>query len=134
MWGRGIACDGVGMPFRILIVDDSASFLEAARVLLECEGQAVVGVATSVAEALERAGRLRPSVVLVDITLGEESGFEVARRIARLDGDGALPVILISTHAEEDFADLIAESPAVGFLPKSELSADAVRRLVDAPR
>jgi hypothetical protein len=40
-------------------------------------------------------------------------------------------VILISTHAEADFADLIAESPAAGFVPKHELSADVLRRLVD---
>jgi hypothetical protein len=39
-------------------------------------------------------------------------------------------VILISTHAEDDFADLIAASPAVGFLSKAELSADAIRDLV----
>ena len=40
-------------------------------------------------------------------------------------------MILISTHAEEDVADLIAESPAAGFLPKAELSASAIRRIVD---
>ena len=39
-------------------------------------------------------------------------------------------VILISTHSEADFADLIAESPAVGFLSKSDLSADAIRELL----
>jgi hypothetical protein len=43
-------------------------------------------------------------------------------------------VILISTHSEADFADLIAESPAAGFLPKGELSADAIRRIVDGGR
>jgi two-component system, NarL family, nitrate/nitrite response regulator NarL len=39
-------------------------------------------------------------------------------------------VILISTHAEADLADLIAASPAAGFLPKAELSAKAIRRIV----
>jgi hypothetical protein len=40
-------------------------------------------------------------------------------------------VILISTPAEADLADLIAESPVAGFVPKHELSADVIRRLVD---
>jgi hypothetical protein len=40
-------------------------------------------------------------------------------------------VILISTYSAADFAAPIAESPATGFLPKQELSADAIRRIVD---
>jgi CheY-like chemotaxis protein len=111
-----------------LIVDDSVEFLRAARSLLEREGLAVVGVAASCSDALERIGELRPDIVLVDIDLGGESGFEVARRIAK----AAPPnVILISTHAEDDFAELIAESPAAGFISKSELSASAIHSLVD---
>jgi hypothetical protein len=39
-------------------------------------------------------------------------------------------VILISTHAEQDYAELIAASPAIGFLPKTALSADAIRHLL----
>jgi CheY-like chemotaxis protein len=115
------------MPLAVLIVDDNRAFLDAARNLLEREGLAVVGVALTIAEALQRAGQLRPDVALVDISLAEESGFELARRLGS-HGEGGRPeVILISTHAESDFADLIAESPAVGFLPKSKLSADAIR-------
>jgi hypothetical protein len=44
---------------------------------------------------------------------------------------GRAAVILISTHSEADFADLIAESPAAGFLSKGDLSARAIRRIVD---
>lgn len=111
-----------------LIVDDSARFLAAARSLLERQGIAVVGVASTGAQALRLAEELQPDVTLVDLDLGGESGLEVARGLS-----GALrpaPVILISTHAEEDFAGLIAASPAIGFLPKSELSARAVRDLL----
>jgi hypothetical protein len=39
-------------------------------------------------------------------------------------------VILISTHAEQDYAELIAASPAIGFLAKTALSADAIRGLL----
>ena len=119
------------MAFGILIVDDNRLFLEAARVLLERQGLCVVGVAASSVEALRRAGELRPEVVLVDITLGGESGFDLARRLAGQSRRGAPTVILISTHAEADFADLIADSTAAGFVPKAELSADAIRRIVD---
>jgi len=113
---------------RYLIVDDYSPFLDAASGLLENQGAGVVGVARSGAEALRRAEELRPEVILVDINLGAESGFEVAEQLHR-DGPGA-PVILISTHAEQDFADMIAASPAVGFLCKSALSTGAVRDLL----
>jgi len=115
----------------VLIVDDSWLFLEAARGRLAREGLRVVGVAATSAEALRRAEELRPEVVLVDLMLGGESGFELVRRLAAQHrGDGPA-VILISTYAAADFARPIAESPATGFLPKQKLSADAIRRIVD---
>src|SRR2546423_694525 len=84
-------------------------------------------------EAVRQVNELRPDVTLVDIDLGGESGFEVARRLQR-DANGARrPMILISTHSEQDYADLIAASPAVGFLAKSALSGDAIRNVLGAP-
>jgi DNA-binding NarL/FixJ family response regulator len=130
MCRRRAACDALQVPLRVLIVDDSRSFLDAARVFLERERVNVVGVASTETVALTQAARLRPDVVLVDITLAGESGFSVARGLVEEDAGGP-PVILISTHAEDDFADLIADSPAIGFLPKSGLSADAIRRVLD---
>jgi DNA-binding NarL/FixJ family response regulator len=119
------------MALGVLIVDDNRSFLGVARDLLEREGMRVVGVSSTSAEALRHAAELRPEVILVDISLGAESGFELTERLVERNSGGAAAVILISTHSEDDFADLIAESPAAGFLPKSELSADAIRRIVD---
>jgi CheY-like chemotaxis protein len=119
------------MSPRVLIVDDSESFLNVARLLLEREGLSVVGVASTIEDALARTEELRPDAVLVDITLAGESGFELSRRLAAQDPAAAHAVILISTHAEEDFADLIADCPAAAFLAKSELSADAVLRRLD---
>jgi CheY-like chemotaxis protein len=118
------------MKLRCLIVDDSPRFLEAARGYLEREGIAVVGVASGIVQALQQVERLRPDVTLVDIDLADESGFELARRLQQPGGPAVAAVILISTHSEEDFADLIAASPAVGFLSKATLSADAIRDLV----
>jgi DNA-binding NarL/FixJ family response regulator len=116
---------------RCLIVDDSRRFLDAARALLESQGIAVVGVASTSAEALHQVEELRPDVTLVDIGLGNESGFDLVRRLDRDAGLASLRTILISTHAEQDYADLIVASPAIGFLPKSALSAEAILDLLD---
>jgi DNA-binding NarL/FixJ family response regulator len=115
----------------VLIVDDNWLFLEAARDRLEAGGVHVVGVAATSAEALRRAAELRPEVVLVDVMLGDESGFELARRLAAHSQHGGPAVILISTYSAADFAGPVGESPAAGFLPKQELSADAVRWIVE---
>jgi DNA-binding NarL/FixJ family response regulator len=117
-------CKAEQVQVRCLVVDDNQYFLDAARVLLEREGMAILGVATTSAEALRLADDVHPDVVLVDICLGAESGLALA---GRLDGT----VILISTHDQSDYADEIAASPAVGFIPKARLSASAISSLVD---
>lgn len=116
---------------RCLIVDDSANFRDAATGMLERAGISVVGVACNGVEALTRYRELRPDVTLVDVDLGAESGFEVAARLYEADSP-APSVILISTHSEQDFADMIAVSPALGFLPKFALSPVAIRDLLAA--
>ena len=116
---------------RCLIVDDQPGFCEAARELLEGQGLTVVGCATSSAEALRSVRELRPEVALVDINLGPDSGFDLACRLAE-EVDGNSPrVILVSTHDEREFVKLIESSPAVGFLAKTELSAERIYQLLD---
>jgi CheY-like chemotaxis protein len=116
---------------RILIVDDSRHFLDAARDVLEQDGITVVGVASTSAEALQLAGELRPDGILVDIDLGDESGLDLTRELA---SSRAAPVVLISAYPESDLSDLIAGSPAVGFLSKADLSAGAVTSLLATDR
>jgi CheY-like chemotaxis protein len=115
---------------RCLLVDDNTALLEAMSLLLEREGVTVVGIASSTAEALRQACVQRPDVVLVDISLGGENGFDLVRRLADPGSCGQMTMILISTRSEADYAELIAESPAAGFLPKSEVSATAIRRIL----
>ncbi len=125
------------MPLRCLLVDDNQAFLETACLVLEREGLTVAGVASSIAGALRQARALRPDLILVDIGLGQESGFDLARLLAR-DGQGdpadpggpGADVILISTGAEADYREMIDDSPAAGFLAKSELSARGIRRIL----
>jgi DNA-binding NarL/FixJ family response regulator len=122
--------DSDAVRLRCVIVDDDGAFLQVARALLERQGITVEGIAHGCADAVERARMLRPDVVLIDIRLGEESGFEVARRLA---GNGhARALIMISTHGEADYAELIADSPVAGFLPKSDLSAAAIHDILRA--
>jgi len=118
------------VSIRCLLVDDSDAFLKAASDLLQREGVTVLGVAVSSAEALRQARALRPDVILVDIGLGHESGFDLARLLAQDAQADRAEVILISALAESDYAELIAESPAAGFLVKPELSAQAISRIL----
>ena len=118
------------MTLRCLIIDDSQCFLDAARSLLERQGIVIVGVASSTAEALQYVEELRPDVILLDIDLGGESGLELAERLSCEPGQARPAVILISTHGEQDYAELIAASPAIGFLPKAALSAAAIGQLL----
>ena len=123
------SCDrGPAVSFRCLIVDDNPSFRAAMHALLETQGIDVVGGAGSATEALEQITQLRPDVALIDIDLGGESGLALARRVNGGAADAIPKVILISTHDESEFADLIAATSAVGFLSKTELSAVTIRR------
>ncbi len=117
---------------RCLIIDDSPEFLDAARRLLQQEGITVAGVASSGDDGLRLARELRPDVTLVDIDLGAEDGIAVARRLADAEGRPAGKLILISTHAEDEFAELIQASSAIGFVSKSALSAAAIIALTTA--
>jgi DNA-binding NarL/FixJ family response regulator len=113
---------------RSLIVDDSETFLASARRLLESQGMEIVGTATSGAEALDLAVALSPDLALVDVELGEEDGVALAGELRSCSP--ATRVVLISTYGRDEMQDLISTSSAVGFVPKSRLSGDAVRALL----
>lgn len=121
------------MSLHCLIVDDSSLVSEAIRALLQREGMSVVGVASNSAEALRLVRELRPDVTLIDIELGEESGLHLADRLAGLGQHVQTISILISGHPEADFAELIAASPAAGFVAKDALSAQAIHAILEGP-
>ena len=118
------------VSLRCLIVDDSPRFGAEARSLLEQEGVSVVGVAASGDEAVQLVDAHRPDLALVDISLGEESGFDVARRLVDGSNAGAPAIILVSTYDEREFSGRIAASPALGFIAKTSLSAARIRELL----
>ena len=114
---------------RCLIVDDSAIFVHAACRLLEHQGVTIVGVASTIEEAMRRFEELAPDLTLVDVELGDEDGFDLAEQLIATGTQA--PVILVSTHTAEQFEDMIAASPAAGFICKADLTADAITALVD---
>jgi two-component system nitrate/nitrite response regulator NarL len=116
------------VSLRCLLVDDSEEFLASAAGLLDAQGMEIVGCASSGEEALELAEALEPEVALVDIDLGEEDGIALAQVMgARAP---SMRVVLISAYEQEEIGDLISDSPAVGFLPKSGLKASAIAGLL----
>jgi two-component system nitrate/nitrite response regulator NarL len=117
------------VKLRSLIVDDSETFLASARRLLESQGVEIVATATSGAEALDLAVALSPDLALVDVELGEEDGIAVAGELRSRSPETR--VVLISTYGRDEMQDLISTSSAFAFLPKSRLSGDAVRALLN---
>jgi CheY-like chemotaxis protein len=126
-------CIAAGCDVRCLIVDDSADFRDAASAMLERAGISVVKASNS-AEALKYYEDFHPDVALVDIDLGGEDGFALAEQLDRVSSASTFAVILVSTYAESDLAEMIDASPAVGFLQKFSLSPDAIRDLLQGHR
>ena len=118
------------MPATVLIVDDHGPFRARARMLLEQGGYVVIGEVADGASAIDAARRSAPELVLLDIRLPDVDGFEVARRLcARAP---APIVVLLSTADASDYGERISRSCALGFLPKDELSLEALAGLLPA--
>ena len=116
------------MARTVLIVDDHPGFRASARELLESEGFEVVGEASDAASAVAEARRLKPDVVLLDIQLPDVDGVEVSRRIGAESGKP--DIVLVSSRDVSYLAGALAECPACGFISKSQLSGDELRKLI----
>jgi DNA-binding NarL/FixJ family response regulator len=114
---------------KVLIVDDHPSFRASARRMLEAEGFQVVAEAGTGAEALQAADAWSPELILLDVHLPDGQGFDVAER---LTVNGSVPaIVLTSSRDASDFGPLVERSGARGFISKSELSGEALRRILD---
>lgn len=90
---------------------------------------------TDARQALHRVSQLRPDVILIDVDLGDENGFELAAQLHR-QACSTRPAALVMMSAREahDFTDVLEVSPALGFIAKSALSGAALRALLNVHR
>ena len=123
------ACNDEPVRPTVLIVDDHDEFRSSARAMLEAEGFAVVGEAANGAEAIEAVGALRPAIVLLDVQLPGADGLAVAEGIAA--GPDPPAVVLISSRDATAYGPRLGQTPARGFIAKSELSGAALAGLLD---
>jgi DNA-binding NarL/FixJ family response regulator len=114
---------------RVLIVDDHPGFRRCARALLDAEGFEVVGEAGDAATAVAVAMATVPDLVLLDVQLPGEDGFEVAARL--LAHDASVRIVLVSSRARSDYGPLVDRSGAIGFVSKEELSVERLERMLE---
>lgn len=114
---------------RILLVDDHEVLREGLKVLIsnarpEWE---IVGEATNGVEAIEQTQRLRPDIVLLDITLPKMSGLEASSRLRQLGV--SCPILIFTTHDSARLGDEARKAGAQGFVVKSQAFRDLVRAI-----
>ncbi|HEY3809902.1 MAG TPA: response regulator transcription factor [Acidimicrobiales bacterium] len=110
---------------RVLLADDQALVRAGFRVLVDSDpGLEVVGEATNGAEAVERARRHHPDVVLMDIRMPEVDGLEATRRISADPGLGNTRVLILTTFEADDYVFEALRAGASGFLLKDTEPAD----------
>jgi DNA-binding NarL/FixJ family response regulator len=112
----------------VLIVDDHAGFRASARRLLELDGLAVIGEAGDGASGLAAARALAPQLVLLDVSLPDTTGYDVAAALA----GGPSCVVLTSSREQADLGRRVWECGAAGFVPKDHLSGPALLELLAA--
>jgi DNA-binding NarL/FixJ family response regulator len=104
---------------RIFIVDDHAMFREGLRQLIERESDlAVCGDAASADEALPAIARLKPGLVIVDLSLSGTSGIDLIKAIREQHED--IPVLVVSMHEETLYAERALRAGAMGYVMKAE--------------
>jgi CheY-like chemotaxis protein len=111
----GNSPEGALIGLRVLVVDDQPETVELMDVMLRLSGATVQAVG-SVREALEAVQSWRPDVVLSDLDLPEENGYQFIAKVRLAPGLNALPVIAVTAHGDDRARALAAGFTA--FVPK----------------
>lgn len=110
-------------PTRVLIADDHALVRAGIRALVEkIEGIVVVGEAGKGSEAIDLIEELDPTLVLLDITMPDGTGFDVLDHITKKSSN--IKVIVLTVHEAGEYAIRALREGAAGFLPKSAASTE----------
>jgi DNA-binding NarL/FixJ family response regulator len=116
---------GLGMPLRILLADDHEIVRRGLRAVLEAESDwEVTDEAANGVEAVEKAERYKPDVVLMDISMPELNGLEAARRIRR--NLPTVEVLFLTMHESEQMIREGMDAGGRGFLLKSDAGHELV--------
>jgi len=115
----------------VLIVDDHAIVREGLRLIIETfEDIAVVGEAADGQQAVREAQRVRPDVVLMDLSMPLLNGVEATRQIT-MERPGT-KVIVLSTYSDDEHVQQALEAGAAGYLMKETASKDLLRAIHEA--
>jgi DNA-binding NarL/FixJ family response regulator len=113
------------MALRILVVDDHAVVRRGVRSLLEShDGWEVCGEATTGRDAVEQSRRLRPDVVVMDLSLPELNGLDATRQILKDMPD--IEVLVLTMHQSEELARDVLQAGARGYVLKSDADENLI--------
>jgi two-component system, NarL family, response regulator NreC len=116
---------------RVLIADDYYAFRQALKVMLTFEPDIeVVAEATSGRQTLEQAQRLKPSVIVTDLSMGALSGRELIRQL--VSNDPSVNILIVSGQADQRVIEETMECGAKGYISKSRSLTDvpaAIRKI-----
>lgn len=114
---------------RLLCVDDSPELLDVVVDLLQSDFM-IVGKLCSGSAALAETANLRPDIILLDVDLGDMSGFQVAEQL-RIAGCPS-SIVFLSVHEGLDFTQAARDLGAAGYVFKSQIDRDLVNTLHQA--
>ncbi len=110
-------------PFSIMLVDDQAAILDGLTKLVESTGIArVIAAETDGERALTTAISAKPDLILLDVSLGKQSGIDVARRLFE-QWTGAR-VLAVSAHADPVYVRGMLSAGASGYMLKDKGPAE----------
>lgn len=134
MNGISGASFGGDRPIRVLVADDHQAMLDRVVGLLSAEFT-VVGAVGDGEEAVAAESRLRPDVLVLDISMPRLSGLKATNRV--VTGGSRAAVVLLTVHDEPEFVEAAWQAGALGFVHKSHLGTDlipAIRAALDGRR
>lgn len=122
---RACESEAKGQPRRVLVVDDSAPVRDVIRTFLENTGFEVCGQASDGAEAIEKATKLRPNLIVLDLSMPGMNGAEAAAALQQLMPE--VPVVVLTMYG-----DILGQSMAAGLGVKAVVAkADGMLKLVE---